>query len=973
VVPPASTEQRVEPPSIPPHSPTPAENSREKTPAVDSAASDDTSAEIDRIRAFLDQAAGIVAVERGLNAKSRLKLASIARELGLSDAELEGAMHTLQRGEQEPTLTAEELAQLRRSQRKFHNFVGETLMALPQGVLTASMEQMLVAAGVDEYRLKHELAQQEILDLVQKLRVRRITAAEAERHIVGLADLAIAPDGVLPSDVRQRIVYEASRWGLTPDQVDPILDERVRQARLLQRSRQRRRVLLFSSVAALIVGLLGTLGIMALTYAFPSNRQPLEGAVLPAAEGNSANSAARPKDGNVTTRPMVRTLPAPSWWSDDLELSMALAGARIPSYRENLNELRVDDEERRSTGYGQLLADIRREILTRDQHAMLVDVLASSYALDPSETCAAKIRDELLTTASGPDEQLSESMQPWEVSLWAGDAISAALVHPQISQERSAALASAFERTFAERLDSDSPARLSAQVQSAVAARLYGTLSAGAKARPELAIDLHARLLPLIDAQLDAAARDRLQTDYLTAVLPTLGERWVIYEDLIRRSVYSEDPLNVLKMLELCERTTEAGLRGYLATQLALRTGLRGTPRTMPELVAAVRGALGATETVRPIDTKQRLAQWREGASNVLEKKTPPSASTRDLLQLTIELARLSALGAALAEGELGATEFDARWREAVPTLKVSGTASRTIASPRLNTTQLKNLERSTTALRGYSRLSKLYRMNHVRAVKTFESALSDVLPDQGQDIAAYLTAAKAVDEHEQVMTLVDGILRWRMVRLAIADQLADSRLREEHLLQLVSSALRRDFKADDDHWREQARIALLADVARELEAESSLSVDGDGIENQASRTLAGYYLAQAKLAGAPSSDLGTPAMPGESLLLLVKAMQAKLSAQSSPESRAIVERLPHELTVVEYLAADDLTRTVLLQRHLVELVAAAAKSERAGSATQVSLVRTEFQDRSKRASSALEQLAAGERAILQLWMIRNG
>jgi hypothetical protein len=734
-------------------------------------------------------------------------------------------------------------------------------------------------------------------------------------------------------------------------------------------------VLLITSAAALSVAVLGTLGVMALGYAFPSNRSGETTAAAPGdGERPDDRSPGETGEHSPIKRPMATTLPSPKWWSDDLELAVALTGARIPAYREDLNALRAPEEERRSSGYQKLLANIRREALTADQQAMLSSLLAAAYALEPSEACAMVIRDELVAIASGPSDELSESLQPWEAALWAGDTISSALVDDNLSDARGDSLAAAFERNLQASLERETPARLSTQVDAAVAARLYGTLAAGAKTRPELAIELHAQLLPLIDDQLDSAARQRLQADYLVAVIPTLGARWVIYEELLRRTVYSDDPLNVLKMLELCEETDDASLRNALATELTLRTGLDTPPRTLAELSTAVRGALGATETVRPIDTKERLTRWRTAATAALAKPASTGSNSRDTLQQIVELSRLSALGAALAQGELGGIEFDALWREEAAKLKPAATGPtprRPTSTSRITTTQLKALERSTTALRGYSRLAKLQRMNHVRAVKIFDDELTDVQPSQGQDIAYYLTAAKAVDEHEAVLGEIDGILRWRTVRLAIADQLADSRLREEHLLQLVAKALRRDFAGGND-WRERARVALLEDVARELDVEASLATaDSDG-DDQASRALANYLRSQAKTAGVGSSELASAASPGDLLTLLVLATRDKLASAATPATKQLVERLPQELEVINYLATSDISRSAQLQRMLVKLSAAQLHAENAARGAQVAAIESEFAETDARATHVLQQLLAGQRALLQLWMIRN-
>lgn len=941
--------------------------------------SDDWATE-DRIELFLDKAAPVLALERGLNAKSRVKLASVARELGLNDAEFEEAVASLSAVQQKPQVSAEEARAQRRRRRKFQNHIGETLMALPQGILTASMEHMLQSSGVAEFQLTAREAQQEIVQLAKKLHVRRISREEAERHIAEMVDAKIGPDGVLADDVSRRIYAEASRWGLTPDQVEPILKERLSRVRQGERSEQFRTVALVSASAAVLVGVLGLLLFMAFANALPSS-DPADPAAAPGEDDSHSPVAVgdggggEEDDGSGATA-MSRRLGPPDWWDEELELDVALASGRMLSYRDAFYQLRSPDEAARGKAYATLVENARRDGLVENDLAMLNSLLAGAYATEPSDECAARIRQSLAAAAAGPGDEARGSTHDYRLALWAARTTLAALLHEKTSDERGDALASAMGRTLQITVDrNQSGTKLQQRIMSGAAAHLYKSLARFAQASPDLAVDLHREVLPLIDVYLDAAAQERLSTDFLVAVLPALGERWVIYEDLVRRCVQSDNPINVLKMVEVFEETSERALQTFLATQLVLRTGLSRTPPTVDELAAAVRESLGAADLKQPLDNRERLDGWQKAARAAVAKTRPAVEDPAELLQQVVEMARLSTLGAALAQGELGGPEFDDLWREKPPSINGGGSSApspRGGASPRISASQLKSFDSIVSRVGNHQRQRPSQTLTYLQSAARFTSQLPDVQPAQGRDLAGYLASAKTVSEHEQLMPLVDGILRWPMVRLALADELESSRLREVHMQQLLERALRRDVELTT-RWRDRFRVALLSDVAAEMAAQASLRGESQSIHDRAGKAMLRYYQSQAKLAGVGAGATRDAAAPSDALTLLIEQAQTRLSGSSSKQARELAERTAHELEATDYLVEDDLARTVRLQRVLLRLLAAETSAQAPHHAGKVDELLSQAREQDREATHVLEQLHQHERALLQLWLINNG
>ncbi len=502
--------------------------------AAPAVAAPDDIAPVDRVAEFLQQAGGIISLERGINARSRMKLAALADSLGLSEDELEQAMGELLGGDaKQKKLSREELRDLRRRKSAFHDLVGETLMALPQGVLTASMEQMLVTTGMEEHGLMREDAQAEVLELAGKLRICRITYEEAVLHITGLAAAATGPTGVLRGDMRQRICAEATRYGLTPDQVEPIFKECVSRVRQGQQREQYRTVALISISAAVLMGVLGMIAWMAFTRALPDTKPP------PVADVDVPADPAVVPDGGET--PAIKSMspdrwPVPKWWDEGYSSAVANARLRIPSSQSELYQLRSPQAKDRQAAYASLMQQAGADSLDDNQRAIFSSLFAAAYAIEPSDECAAGIRTQLMAVAIGPGDKLPRNVDGYRTAIWASETAVAALIHEKLSPERSSGLIADLERTLHAVIDNSlAPARLQRQIMTAAAEHAYKSLTRAAGDNVPLAVDIHEALLDEIQTYFDTATQERLSTDYLVAVLPGLGEDWTRYENLIRR------------------------------------------------------------------------------------------------------------------------------------------------------------------------------------------------------------------------------------------------------------------------------------------------------------------------------------------------------------------------------------------------------------------------------------------------------
>ena len=98
---------------------------------------------------------------------------------------------------------------------------------------------------------------------------------------------------------------------------------------------------------------------------------------------------------------------------------------------------------------------------------------------------------------------------------------------------------------------------------------------------------------------LDAARLDKFNAEFLAATLTTEPGRWQSYEDLLRQTSASRDPLAVLKLVELYEATENSELREFLGQVLLMRSSGNPPGRSVEEVAAFVRQGLGITDVPR--------------------------------------------------------------------------------------------------------------------------------------------------------------------------------------------------------------------------------------------------------------------------------------------------------------------------------------------------------------------------------------
>jgi preprotein translocase subunit Sss1 len=926
-----------------------------------------------RLESFLQQAATIIAIERGINARSRVKLGALAHQLGLPDDQFEHAIHSLQG----PSRAAD--AQQNPEAEAFCLYLNARLEKLPRSILAAAAEAQALRIARKHFQLDEQQALDAVRRVTAERGIRRISHTEALRHIADVVAQKVGDAAWLDDQSAQRLRAAGREWGVPAAEVDTLIRRHTHANRKRQHKEHRTSILAITAAGVILVGLVGFVAWIALLGRPRAAVKP-QPDDRPSADAASAVPA-------VGQRP--KNAQPPKWWNTDLALAIAKSRAAIPPFAPVYERIASDDAAERAGGYDELVGLCGRAWDDQPTLELLRATVIGCYSLEPNDASAARLRDRLLAMLQVTGHELPIDAHAYERAFWATDVVLAALKHKDIPAPRAESLATAFgsKLGIAAGRASDFE-EFQRSCYAALAQRMYGQLTAAAPVEPFLALQLHSAVSRSASSSLPLADLERLDTDFLVAALPAAGGSWQAYLDLINDCVASQDPLNVLKVLGVYERTRDPALQRYLSDLLILRVGATPKSRSVADVAAAIREALGATIPVAPATAQDRWQLVKTRAESALSAKPAAvgAAATRDandkLLSDTVNLAYLATLACSVAQQEPGFALFDQLVDEGTPSLAEKKSEDSDVGSSRptrdgsrapITALQRDTLQRWTSNLANYASHSPLQRPSFLRGLADLADARVEIDAAQGSAVARYLLAQKAEPEHQAIVEPARRVARWTYVRLALADQLGDARVSKDQLRELLSAALHRDVNVDESGWQQKVHEQLRRDVVRDLATSVSTVKEDDAgqVYDRAGDALHELYRTRARAVGLTPAQYRATTSAAVALQLLVAHEAGQLtSASLRVNDQQFLARLPHELAVVEYLGTNDLRRTVLLQRIWLRLVAiniTRRRGERAGQAT--SLV-SALAERDVTAKDVLDQLKDGEATALQMWML---
>src|SRR5436190_6226166 len=171
------------------------------------------------LAAFRQEGAVIVAHERGLTTGCRVKLAGVARKLGIGDDQIEQAIRSL--------AAIEPSAPPNRQAERFRRRLRKDLSGKSRTIIGPTIEAQILAAAQRKYALDDALAGQVIAEVTAELGLTRISASDAIQSLAAQIDQAAGTGTWLAREAWDRLRSAGAKWGLDLEVVDELIDERL--------------------------------------------------------------------------------------------------------------------------------------------------------------------------------------------------------------------------------------------------------------------------------------------------------------------------------------------------------------------------------------------------------------------------------------------------------------------------------------------------------------------------------------------------------------------------------------------------------------------------------------------------------------------------------------------------------------------------------------------------------------------------
>lgn len=915
----------------------------------------------DLLALFRQKAGPILAEQRGMTAACLVKLAGLARELGLPDEQREAAIRSLRATDKSVDPAIE----------KLHHRLKKDLAAKKNLIIGPEIEAKVLQNAAKKYALEESLIRQVLADVAIELGLRRITGDEALQHFMELVDQGVGDSTWLAKESWDHLRAAGEKWGLTFEEAEDLVAQRI-----ASNQQAKARGQLFGRLA--IFGAVGAIACSAIAFVLVSMRRN-DATTVPSIPNTVA---VVPSERTPNEAPSTSVKTQPDWWDVDLAVSLAGARRELPDFASIYDRIGGSPAERNGA-YDSLVSLGARLQPASAPRQHVTELIAGLYALDPDESSAEHLRASLLKLIPGRDTLLSRSTSLYERAFWAAETAQFALHRAGIPPARAEALAAALSSATGASITAALPIdAATARLQAALTSTLFSHLTAQAAKNPKLATPLHAFLTSEAATHLSREELEPLQAAFLLEQLGAVDAEWQPQEELIVSLVQSKNPLTILKMLELFQRTNNLSLQRRIGEELVKHTGSKPRSNEVKDIARAVRQALGAVGSTTLESQMDRWESLQTDARAVLAGlgKNPDDHSR--LLRETVELARLATQAVALSQGESGLVVFD-ELREPTktevsaesPTSPLPDESNPLPSTARpLSNREKQQLEQFIAGLRAYADETPVIRANSLRALANVAPLVPDLSYDQAVAAARYLLAEKSDGEHAGILPSMATLRRFKQLRLALADEVETTRLTPEQLRTLAQAFLGFEVSEGDfsggESSREFLRQAFLKSVASELDASS----DRTGVTDSAAKrdefvTAAGElteaYRGRLRVIGFAPAEYLSADSPGQTLEFLAR------TAITPP--RAAVSQAPSlkdRLEVANFLGSHDLRHTVLLQRLVLSIAVERISAQRPSQAEAASLIVVDLEASDAKATSLLMQLRDGEAAMLHLGML---
>lgn len=895
--------------------------------------------------AFLQRATPIITHERGLTPRARVLLSSLAKDMELPDDDFQDAMAILQRGE----LAAAKAVDPQRA--RFRGFLKRQLEELKAGILSARHEQTLLNFAVSQLAMPEDAAREDLRSVAAEIGLRRVPLEEALRFVEEIVAQKIGDETMVDSNDVRRLYHLGRDWGLEPADVDDLVRYRLEDN--TARGRRER----FWNIGV-IGGAIGAGALLLLVLVVLAVRNW-------SGSGQPDLAVVDPEITSPDTPEPRRTRP-PAWWDTDLTIAISQLRNEQESFAPVYDALIAEDPQRRGQGYELLLDRAGAAPFDTATWKRHEPVLIGCYALDPDDAAAGRLLQLWLAVVQRVIDVVPANPDEYQAAIRPVSSAARSIKDSRTPQARRQAMADELGRLIRAPLDaSAAEADLQKESLGGLSLVLLEKLSEEIAKRPGVLSQRHYSMLRSLGKDRTAPEdMARFDAAVAAAAIEHAPDTWRSWEAILQRGIESRDSLAVLRIVDAYERTPAGELRKLLETRLLDRVGVSPAGLPSNRYADAIRKALGASLPA-DISDAGRWARLAPRAADALAASRRITNEPAAIVRATTELAWHVNLAMSLALPRPNPGQFD-RWLTQGPPWDTPDDeepspsfAAAAGPSERLTREQQETFDRYLHDLGGWQKLDVGRRASYLRGIAQSADKVSDLSPVHARQLASYLLGRKGVEEQTFVLDNATS-LRWKQLRIALADGIERSQLPAEHLRRLVIIFSGREV-LDIDQDRAAARRVLLQSVVDELATVRSGEAASD-VDRWAGQ-LAAVYRQRAQLLGVAPAELESATSAGSLLRLSVMRQTPRGTTEASDATTRLIN-------AADVLAASDAQRCVLLQRAAIERTAAEIQRRHPERRAEARKLLDEYDRRNAVASEVLPQLQNGEATLLELWLL---
>ena len=922
------------------------------------------------LESLLAKARPVIASERGLNTRSRVKIQSIGKKMNLPAAVIDQAMQLLHGL---PPVQGNEDSPYELS---FTKVMQEKISGIPGGILTTRIEDKAVSIGQRKYELSEVQARKIIRRVAEEVGVPRVTLNEAERHIEQeIADM-IGEQTYLVGDVKKRLVKNGRRLGVSEDQIQAMIRRHL-QFNFQQVKNEQKLTDRLWIIAGCIVA--GTAVALFVFYQIHQARQE---------EQSTREDSSHPASKLATPGTTEDFVQSPEWWTDSLKVLLQKTRLKVKGFVTLHERMKSKDAGQRRKAYRDLFSLDEGQVNPAAIQGRLTQVMPLIYQLEPDIDAALGILDGVQACCVFPAGKIPLSPHFFVKAFWAVEVLNDSLEGGTLTDQKLDALQERVKEISGRTFDlylSQMP-RFE-KVQRALSGKYLEELIDIGPSFPETSPALYGKLEELIRGQLNDDQLQEYRYRFLVAFLRFEPGRWDQAAALLEAAIDEATVSQLSFFIDLMDSSDVQALQFFLQERLENRAGFGGGFSTVDESVERLRNYFDlSAESDLPVVTAHgpRIGQLiKEFTLRCLAQDE--NIGKPQLAQLWAEATYLTTLIAIAdsADPEL----IDRMLLAGFPDLNSAdyfsalvGVENFSAGKDELNNGrpepgssedrfQRQKLHSVLTQLKQFRILTPEKRLACLAVVRNVSPLVNRLNVEDATILARYLISRKSSQERSAVLETVPNLQHLPRLLIALADLLLVDSFPQSTTLDVVSLLLNEDVVMQGENWQIELSQYLYGKALDRLAAQQQLKRN-DPVSNL--NSILGFLLElRARLHGGVTSDLADDDLEGI-LTLTVSQLQKILEKQNKTE---VLLRVSQEEKMSGSLAGDLLTRFAIKQNQIK--LCLNGKTDPSDTTREVSeqgtLIQSLIQAKLGKYPTILGQIIENEFCLMQLYEQQNG